>query len=61
VASNQEGELEVGQFGDDRAADYRINVPIAHLPPGEYLLTIEAKLGARKVQRSARFTIIQEP
>jgi hypothetical protein len=61
IASNQEGELEVGQFGDDRAADYRIDVPIAHLPPGEYLLTIEAKRGARKVQRSARFTIIQEP
>jgi VWFA-related protein len=61
VVSNQEGELEVGQFGEERAADYRINVPIAHLSPGEYLLTIEAKLGARKVQRSARFTIVQEP
>jgi VWFA-related protein len=61
VVSNQEGELEVGQFGEDRAADYRINVPIAHLSPGEYLLTIEAKLGARKVQRSARFTIVSQP
>ena len=60
VASNQEGELEVAQFGDERAADYRINVPIAHLSPGDYLLTIEAKLGARKVQRSARFTIVKE-
>jgi hypothetical protein len=33
-------------------------LPIAELPPGDYLLTIDAALGTRHLQRSSRFTIV---
>jgi hypothetical protein len=50
-------------FGPDRfditsrAADYRIAVPVARLPSGEYLLTIEATESTHTAQRSVRFRV----
>jgi VWFA-related protein len=58
VVSNLERSIEAAQFGDNRAADHRVDLPIAQLAPGEYLLTIEATLGTRRLQRSSRFTIV---
>jgi hypothetical protein len=39
------------------AADYRMEVPLPRLSPGEHLLTIEASAGGRTVQRHVRFTV----
>jgi hypothetical protein len=50
-------ELEAGQF-TGRTAAYVYDLPIATLAPGEYLLTIEATLGARSVRRTSRFTVV---
>jgi hypothetical protein len=58
VSSNQEAVLEVDEFGDTRAADYRVALPVAHLAPGAYLLEVEAQSGARRMRRSARFAIV---
>jgi hypothetical protein len=59
VTSNQEAVIEAGEFGETRAADYRVALPVAHLGPGAYLLEVEARSGARRVLRSARFTIVE--
>jgi VWFA-related protein len=39
------------------AADYRMEVPLMRLAPGEHLLTIEAAAGGHTVQRHVRFTV----
>jgi hypothetical protein len=57
VSSTQESVLEVDQFGPERAADYRVSLPLSHLEPGDYLLQIDAQSGARRVRQSARFTV----
>jgi hypothetical protein len=61
VTSNQDAVIEVGDFGDARSADYRVMLPLAHLAPGEYLLEVEAQSGARRLKRSARFTVVSQP
>jgi VWFA-related protein len=58
VSSTVERPIEAAQFGDGRAADHQVDVPIAELPPGDYLLTIDAALGTRHLRRSSRFTIV---
>jgi hypothetical protein len=50
--------IEPTQFGDARVADHQVDLPIAELPSGDYLLTIDAALGTRHLQRSSRFTIV---
>jgi VWFA-related protein len=40
-----------------RAADHRFDLPIAPLPPGEYVLTFEAANGATTVRRDVRFSV----
>jgi VWFA-related protein len=39
------------------AADYQLDVPIADLPPGQYLLTIEASVLDKRLTRDVRFTV----
>jgi VWFA-related protein len=39
------------------SADYQFNVPLAGLPPGEYLLTVDAALEKNTAQRAVRFRI----
>ena len=58
VASNHEGMLEVENFSEHRAADFGVAVPLDHLPPGQYLLEVDAQSGARHVTRTARFEIV---
>jgi VWFA-related protein len=51
-------EFAPARFANARSADIRVEVPVAHLAPGEYLLTVEA--GARTtVHRDSRFRIIR--
>ncbi len=57
VASNHEGTLEVENFSQHRAADFEVSLPLDHLPPGEYLLEVDAQSGARHVIRTARFSV----
>jgi VWFA-related protein len=49
--------LQATSFGDGRAADCRISLPIPQLPPGDYLLRLEAQMGERVAGRAMRFTV----
>ena len=45
------------RFAKDRAAGYSLDVPIATLEPGSYLLTIEVKAGGKMARRDVRFNV----
>jgi hypothetical protein len=45
------------RFGQSRAGDLRFDVPIAQLPRGPYLLTVEAALGKAAAKREVRFAV----
>ena len=45
------------EFEKNRTADGRINLPISRLPPGEYLLSLEAAMGERVAGRALRFRV----
>jgi VWFA-related protein len=49
--------LEADRFAGTGAADYRVDLPLAALDRGEYLLTIEAAQGDRTIARHARFHV----
>ena len=49
--------LTAEAFGAARAADYRIDLPLARLAPGPYALSIEAKLGKRIAKRDLAFVV----
>jgi len=49
--------LEGSRFTSNRGADFTIELPLASLEVGEYLLTIEATLGKTVVTRDARFVV----
>jgi hypothetical protein len=48
--------LERAAFANGRMTPYRFDVPVEHLAPGSYLLTIEARAGEHSSQRQIRFT-----
>ena len=54
---NETRTIGVDQFVAGRAADMRFDVPLLSLPPGEYLLTIDATLDKHSVRRDVRFTV----
>jgi VWFA-related protein len=49
--------VEGHPLGRMSAADYRIDLPIDELAPGEYLLTMEAARDGTTVRRTARFRV----
>jgi hypothetical protein len=49
--------LDAARFTSRRAADHLVDLPLARLPPGPYLLRIEAALGPRRILREMRFTV----
>jgi hypothetical protein len=49
--------LGTEQFGADRSADYRLDLPLARLADGEYLLTIEATGREKSMSRDVRFRV----
>jgi VWFA-related protein len=51
--------VDPARFNAARAADVVLDVPIARLPPGPYLLTVETASGATAVRRHSRFEIIR--
>jgi VWFA-related protein len=60
IASNHESILEVANFSENRSADFGLSLPLDHLSPGEYLLEVDAQSGARRVTRTARFTVVPD-
>lgn len=51
--------LAAALFEGRRAADYYLDLPVANLKPGPYLLTLEATMGMRRERRDVRFTVIE--
>jgi len=49
--------LERDQFDKDRTHDFTLDLPVASLPPGEYLLSIDATRANITETRTARFTV----
>jgi VWFA-related protein len=49
--------IELAQFNPHRAADVGCALPIGALPPGPYLLTLEATLKNNTVRRDVRFQV----
>ncbi len=56
---HQSGALTPAEFASNRTATARLTLPLRELPPGEYLLTLEATLGERRVERLLRFEVKQ--
>jgi VWFA-related protein len=50
-------QLAAERFVERQGVDYSIDIPVASLKPGEYLLSIEAKAGATTEARHVRFRI----
>jgi hypothetical protein len=42
-----------------RAADYRFAIPVKHLAPGPYLLTLDVSLDTHTVTRTVQFTVLK--
>jgi VWFA-related protein len=53
--------LEPSLFEDRRQADYRVELPLDRLEPGEHLLTVEATAGESTARREVRFTVRRPP
>lgn len=51
-------ELAPARFTSARSADVKMEVPVARLAPGEYLLTIEARTDTT-IRRDSRFQIVR--
>jgi len=50
--------LDAAAFGTARAADYRLELPLDRLEPGEHLLSVQAKRGSTTAARDLRFTVV---
>ncbi len=57
IAFENRDELPEERFATGRAADYRLDLPLGRLEPGDYLLQVDAVAGERKSSRDARFTV----
>lgn len=56
---NQESRIVSEQFGAGRALDYYVDLPVSRLAAGEYLLTVEARVGNETARRDARFQVVR--
>ncbi len=58
VALNSSETIAAAQFdGAARVVEHKLDLPLATLPPGNYLLTFEAVLGKTTDRRDVRFTV----
>jgi VWFA-related protein len=57
IVMDEATALPPDRFAANHSADYRLELPLAKLEPGEYLLTIEAAQGPNIARRSVRFTV----
>ena len=49
--------VEGARFAQTRSADYQLQLPIAQLAPGPYVLTVEADAAGRSLRRDLRFVV----
>jgi VWFA-related protein len=54
---NIEQTLEGESIGSRTAATYDVGLPVADLPPGEYLLDVSVTVGTKNAGRQLRFTV----
>ena len=54
---HQEVRLLPEDIGDNRAINHTLDLPLASLNPGQYLLAIEMKQGNNSTKRDIRFTV----
>jgi hypothetical protein len=57
IVMDEATALPPDRFATNHSADYRLELPLAKLEPGEYLLTIDAAQGPNIARRSVRFTV----
>ena len=57
VVADHGDVLDAARFAKERTADHYLGLPLAILTPGEYLLRMEATMGARVAGRAARFSM----
>ncbi len=55
TVSTTETTLDPTAFGTQRAADYRLDLPLDRLVGGEYLLTLDARTPTASARRDLRF------
>jgi hypothetical protein len=49
--------IDAGRFGAARAADYTVDLPLAALVPGSYLLRLSVSCGEESATRDLRFSV----
>jgi VWFA-related protein len=57
VVTTRVVKLEPSRFDENSAADFRYDLPLRQLEPGEYLLGIDATVGGRRERREVRFVL----
>jgi len=57
VMLNAGGPLDAGRWNADRSAAFGLDMPLAGLAPGEYLLSLSVAEGKRTARRDVRFTV----
>jgi hypothetical protein len=57
ILMDEAAALPAERFAATHSADYRLELPLAKLEPGEYLLTIDAAQGQNLARRGVRFTV----
>jgi hypothetical protein len=57
IVLRQESRVVTDQLGASRAVDFTVDLPVARLAAGEYLLSVEARHGNETARRQARFTV----
>jgi len=58
IVATESNTLAAADFASGRAADHYVTLPLTTLEPGDYLLKIEAKMGARVAGRALRFQVV---
>jgi VWFA-related protein len=57
VVLERQQAVSAGRFGKTKSADLTFDVPIADLPQGAYLLTLETSVGTAAARRDVRFHV----
>ena len=55
--SQQSSTIDPAQFAGGHGAQFRFELPLSKLAPGEYLLTVETASEKTKIQRNVRFVV----
>lgn len=59
VVYDRQMPLAANLFNDTRSTDVKLDIPIAELPAGDYVLTLETSAGTSSARRDSRFQIVK--